>query len=132
MPLFYDPDRDPFEEMNDPEILDDTPIGTLRVIPWGNGAAVALMHKHDDRRVDRVIHLLEPGEPPTNAIYGKRFYEAIALDAIYAEAKAGRERVEERRQLDLSDDFVRKLDRFVEEHHQEGAEAIESVLEFDL
>lgn len=74
-----------YEDLNDPETLDDTPIGTLRVIPWCGQPAVALMHEGDPERPKRILHSLEPGENPLNAIYGRRTQEIRAVEALYDE-----------------------------------------------
>lgn len=118
----YDKDNDPWSELNS-SLLDNTPIGTLRVVTQGNAAGVAVMDPQDPTRVQRIIHTLGRKENPLQAIYGKRLQEQDAVAALYASAKDTRDKTEALDNEDLSKDFVNALDRF-ERRNDEGKEAV--------
>lgn len=92
------------EDLNDDELLGDTPIGPLRVIRWCGANAVALMHEDEPELPKRVLYTLRPGENPLNAIYGKRTFEQRAVLEAYFGAKDRREKREERQREDLRKD----------------------------
>jgi len=71
------------EALNDREVLDDTPIGTLRVVEWGDTMCVAVMKHTAPDEVFKIVHTLSPGENPLNAVYGKRLFETPAIGALY-------------------------------------------------
>lgn len=118
----YDPENDPFENLNDPRVLDNTPIGTLRVIPWANAASVAVMDRHDPTRVQRIIHTLSHGESPLSAIYGKRTYEQTAVQAAYEVRDEDRTAAEAREEEALSKDNQDRYRHFLR-RHIDGEEA---------
>jgi len=119
----FDKNNDPYEALNDPALLDDTPIGTLRVVTWGRAASVAIMRDDDPTIVKSIIHTLHRGENPLNAIYGKRTHEQDAVKALYDRRDDTRNETERRADDDLSRDFVSALDTF-ERRNDEGAEAM--------
>lgn len=121
--LRYDPKNDPWKALNDARVLDDTPIGTLRVITWGHAASVAVMHDTDRTRVQRVIYTLKRGENPLNAIYGKRTFEQAHVRALYDARDEVVAASEEREADDLSGDFVRALTK-LRNRRDDGDEAI--------
>lgn len=92
------------DDLNDPELLDDTPIGRLRVVRWCGAPAVAIMDEHEPEIAKRVIYMLKPGENPLNAIYGKRTFEQANVLAAYNIAKDRREKRQERTVEDLRKD----------------------------
>lgn len=72
--------------INADPLLDDTPIGRLRLERYGRGAnawiAVVQVPPGDydpDTTPGRIIHTLKPGEDVFAAIYGKRFWEQRAV-----------------------------------------------------
>lgn len=92
------------EYLNDEDVLGDTPIGHLRVVPWGGGLAVGVMDKHEPTIVRRIVHQLSPGENPLNAIYGKRTFEGSSVWAALQRAIGQRKRREEGIRDDLAKD----------------------------
>lgn len=102
------------EALNDPELLDDTPIGRLRVIAWGGRPAVAIMHPHDPERVKRVIHMLKPFENPLNAIYGKRAFEGQSVWAKYQRALERERKSQESKRDDMSKDLQADINKQLE------------------
>lgn len=119
----FDPENDPFEQLNDPEMLDDTPIGTLRVVPWGHAASVAIMDDRDPTLVRRIVHTLRVGESPLDAVYGRRVLEDAAVREIYARRDAARAESDGRDRTHVSKDFVNDMARF-RARRDDGSEAI--------
>lgn len=116
--MYFDAKSDPFAELNDPRILDNTPIGTLRVIPWANTASVAVMHPHDPTRVQRIVRTLHRGangriENPLNAVYGKRTHEDANARALYERRDATEAASAEREESDYRGDFRRELGKML-------------------
>lgn len=122
MLLRYDPKDDPFEHLNDPQVLDNTPIGTLRVVPWANAASVAVMDRQDATRVQRIVHTLQHGENPLAAVYGKRTYEQTAVQAAYDLRDEDRHAAELRDEDALSKDNQDRYRHFLR-RHIDGEEA---------
>jgi hypothetical protein len=111
--------------LNDMEVLGDTPIGFLRVVEWGDGAAVAIMHDDDRSKVKRIIHQLEPGENPLNAVYGKRLREQRQVAKLIEQADETRKARLEGKKADNKKDFVKEVERFLNKHWDgSGREAI--------
>jgi hypothetical protein len=119
----FDPANDPYEHLNSSGILDDTPIGTLRVVNWGVTASVCVMDDEDPTLIRRITHTLKVGENPLDAIYGKRTQEQDAVTELYVKRNEVRDASEARADDDLSRDFVNELDTF-ERRHDEGKEAV--------
>lgn len=110
------------ETLNDHSVL-DTPIGTLRVIDWCGQAAVAIMDKHDDERVCRVIHMLKPHENPLSAVYGKRTLEQARVLGAYAAVVDARLGSVQGHKEDGRADLRREVKRFLFKH-EDGREAL--------
>jgi enoyl-CoA hydratase/carnithine racemase len=107
----------------DTEVLDDTPIGTLRVIEWGDTHCVAVMRHDDPERVFNIVHTLAPGENPLNAVYGKRLFETPAISSLYDKQAEERE-ASAQRHIDLvSADFQKAVKRFLAKN-EDGREAV--------
>lgn len=119
--------HDWYETLNDPALLDDTPIGTLRVIPWANAACVALMDKHDPTIPRAIIKTLCVGQNPLDAIYGKRTHEHRAWREAYGARDEAVAKSAASEAADLSKDFVRELDK-LEARKDDGAEAVAAAL----
>ena len=86
-----------------------TPIGPLQLVEWGHAVAVARVDARG--RIKDIIHMLEPGQHPTNAICGKRTWESAAVRALYEqrderEANSA-EREEELQRRDARRAFLR-------------------------
>lgn len=111
------------ETLNDTEVLNDTPIGTLRVIDWYGQAAVAIMDKHDNDKPARVVHMLKAHENPLAAIYGKRTLESARVLDAYAAAVEMREGSAARAHEDQRADLRADLRRFLSKH-EDGREAL--------
>jgi hypothetical protein len=112
----YDPQNDPYQDLNDPAVLDNTPIGTLRVVPWANAASVAVMDAHDPTIVRKIIHTLHVDENPLNAIYGKRPNEATAWREIYDARDADEARQDANHQHAVSTDTIADAERIRRKH----------------
>jgi hypothetical protein len=119
--------ENPWSFLNDPALMDDTPIGCLRVIPWGRSACVAIMDNEDHELVKKVIHRLRHGEHPLNAIPGKRTFEDLTAKKLYDRRNEDRERQRAGDERDLSVDLQADLRKFVNRYGDEGAEALASV-----
>ncbi len=120
----------PWKHLNDPVLMDDTPIGCLRVIPWGKRKEpmVAIMFDSDHELVKTVIHQLHTkADHPLGAIPGKRTFEVHAVERLYRLRDEDRERQQIGDERDASTDLVHDLRKFVARHGDEGAEAIASV-----
>jgi hypothetical protein len=123
----YDPQNDPFRHLNDPALLDNTPIGTLRVVPWARVASVAVMDKADPTIVRRLIRTLHVGENPLDAVYGKRTHESGVWAEVYAERDEIEAKAEANEDAAISKDTVRDLDK-LESRREDGAEAVAAML----
>lgn len=125
--LRYDPTNDPWAAYNEPRLLDDTPIGTLRVVTWGHAAAVAVMDAYDPTRVKRIIKRLGRGMNPLDAIPGKRTWEQEQVRDLYARRDRGVAEAEARDDADTRNDLERELGRFVR-RREDGDEAVAGAL----
>jgi hypothetical protein len=107
----------------DTEVLDETPIGTLRIIEWGDTHCVAVMRHEAPDEVFNIVHTLTPGENPLNAVYGKRLFETPAISALYDFQAATQDASAERNRALVSADFQKALNRFLFKH-DDGREAV--------
>lgn len=121
----WDPERDPFAELNTAE-LDDTPIGRLRVIPWGHAATVARVDEDDPSVVLSLLHTLKVGENPLAAIYGKRHWEQQTVQELYDRQADNKAAVEERADNELSHEFMKEARKLY--NKTGGEDALAAVL----
>jgi hypothetical protein len=101
------------EALNDPATLDNTPIGTIRVVEWAGTFCVAIMSEHDNDRIKRIVHQLTPGENPLCAVYGKRTFERAAVKRAYDNVVEQREKRAESFKRDHSKDFRKEIKNFL-------------------
>ena len=126
--MFFDPDNDPFEALNDPETLDDTPIGLLLVLLDDGMPVVYVMDAYDPTFAVAPIHFLQRGEHPSAAVYGKRVLER---ELVFRRCAADKQMKQDARRSQsklLAGDAGRELRRFANERHHDAHEAIAAVL----
>lgn len=119
----YDPENDPYQDLNDPAVLDNTPIGTLRVVPWAGAASVAVMDHGDPTIVRKIIYTLHVNENPLNAIYGKRPNEATAWRDAYEKRDEEQARRDESLAHSISTEMINACAK-IERRYDDGREAI--------
>lgn len=122
-----DPKNDPFRRLNDPRNLDNTAIGTLRVVRWGKFVAVARMDHRDPTRVRDIVHYLKRGENPSAAVFGKRTFEQASVRALYNARDEAAKVSEEREWEDMRGDFQRELEKHILSK-EDGDEAVAGAL----
>jgi hypothetical protein len=108
--------------INDDPLLHETPIGRLKVVRMRGWLGVAVIDPHTGK--ERVVHELKRGGTVLDAVYGKRWAEAGAVQRAYA---ATRERAEESRQRvleDISKDQRAGLRRFFARFGDDAREAV--------
>jgi tRNA A37 N6-isopentenylltransferase MiaA len=123
----YDQKSDPYRYLNDPRLLDDTPIGTLRVITWAGVASVCVMHPTDNNRVHRIVHTMRHGDNPLDAIYGRRTHESRTVAEFYERRNEARAASEAREEAAVSHEHVKELEK-IRTRYEDGEEAIVGAL----
>lgn len=116
-------ETDPFPMLNDRALLDDTPIGTLRVVPWANTASVAVMDKQDPSIVRSIIKTLHVGENPLDAVYGKRTHEHASWRAAYDARDESIAKADASEAKTRTQDLVTDLEKF-RSRRDDGEEAL--------
>lgn len=112
----------PADLVNASGLLDDTPLGTLRVVFVGGRPLVCVVAGPDDDRVLAELRFLEEHENPLNAICGRRIGEEST--AAYRERDHQRALTLEREDQEGRDDFRARLQRFLDTHGREAAELL--------
>lgn len=92
------------EDYVDHELLDDTPIGKLLLVPWGNSVGVAIADIGEPDRPKRICYTLGVDENPLNAIYGKRTFERMGVIDAYHEMQRRRDKGLEGNARDMAKD----------------------------
>jgi hypothetical protein len=119
----YDADRDPVPWLNDPARL-DTPIGVLRVFIEEGHRVAWLMHPDDPDEGLFPVLVLEPGQHPSDAVYGRRWHERDACFAASNALTAARKELAAATLQARAEDTRRALEQFAREHHHDAAEVI--------
>ena len=123
MQLQYDPADESCAAYNDPEQMDETPLGMLRVITIGHRKAVVVVHEQDPRRSRRLLHFIRGRESPHEVIYGKRTQENDAVAALYNARNVARDAAEVSGQRDLSKDLVHDMEKLANKHSEDFADS---------
>ena len=125
--MLFDPDNDPCELLNVAE-LDETPIGTLRVLSEEGTPVVWIMDPHEPMLALAPVHILKPGGSPFAAAYGKRFFERAAVFQSYDAVRAMQKEAKQRGAKLLGGDTKRELTNFANDRHHDAHEAINTLL----
>lgn len=105
------------DAINADPMLQDSPLGDLKIVMWGGEPAVAVINRHDPERLPHILHMVADGGV-LSAMYGKRFWEQGAIQAAYDKAAELRTGAYERDKADRGRDAERDFLKFI---RKEGA-----------